>query len=126
MTKILRTPILMDETTARLVKEQIPPHMARQRRLATVKPYGLDTPLVVSELLQPVSDYCPVPTDGHLVDYEGGLDAFTAGAWEKSLELLSRLPVNDCGRNFLSKFIYKLECTPPCGWKGVIEMESKS
>jgi hypothetical protein len=80
----------------------------------------------VSELLPQISDYCPVPTDEHLVDYEAGLDAFMAGEWEKSLELLSRLPVNDCGGRFLSKFIHKLDCIPPCGWKGVVEMDSKS
>jgi adenylate cyclase len=45
MTKILRTSILMDQSTAELAKNQIPKDLARQRRLAAVKPYGLDTPL---------------------------------------------------------------------------------
>ena len=53
MTKILRAPILLDEATARIVRRQVPRDVARVRRLAIVRPYGLDTPLEVSELLPP-------------------------------------------------------------------------
>ena len=53
MTKILQAPILLDETTARIVRQQVPREVARVRRLAIVRPYGLDTPLEVSELLPP-------------------------------------------------------------------------
>ena len=53
MTKILRAPILLDEATARIVRQQVPRDVARVRRLAIVRPYGLDTPLEVSELLPP-------------------------------------------------------------------------
>ena len=53
MTKILQAPILLDEATARIVRQQVPRDVARVRRLAIVRPYGLDTPLEVSELLPP-------------------------------------------------------------------------
>ena len=53
MTKILQAPILLDEATARIVRQQVPREVARVRRLAIVRPYGLDTPLEVSELLPP-------------------------------------------------------------------------
>ena len=46
------------------------------RRLAVVRPYGLDTPLEVSELLPPTAHY-PQLTDEHLQSYEEALDACT-------------------------------------------------
>ena len=55
MTKILRAPILLDEATAAAVRRQVPREVARVRRLAVVRPYGLDTPLEVSELLPPAA-----------------------------------------------------------------------
>ncbi len=54
MTKLLRVPILIDEPTADAVREHTAPDVARVRRLAKVKPYGLDTPLTVTELIPPV------------------------------------------------------------------------
>ena len=77
MTKILHAPILLDEATARIVRQQVPREVARVRRLAIVRPYGLDTPLEVSELLPPASQY-PELTDEHLEYYEAALDAFLA------------------------------------------------
>ncbi|HEY8503426.1 MAG TPA: adenylate/guanylate cyclase domain-containing protein, partial [Gemmataceae bacterium] len=57
MTKILHVPILIDEPTARAVRGQMPPQAGRCRRLALVRPYGLQTPLMVSELLPPADQY---------------------------------------------------------------------
>ena len=71
MTKLLRAPILLDEATARLVRGQVPREVARVRRLAIVRPYGLDAPLEVSELLPPVSQH-PELSDDHLGMLRGG------------------------------------------------------
>jgi len=65
MTKILRAAILLDPPTSRAVRRQVPREVARVRRLAIVRPYGLDTPLEVSELLPPQSDR-PELSDEHL------------------------------------------------------------
>ena len=48
MTKLLRVPILLDEATAAALREHTPTDVARVRRLARVKPYGLDNPLTVN------------------------------------------------------------------------------
>jgi len=53
LTKLLRAPILIDEMSARALRAQAPPTVARIRRVARVRPYGLDTPLEVCELLPP-------------------------------------------------------------------------
>ena len=58
MTKFLHAPILMDEATARLArKSRSRPDLARFRRLARVKPYGLRPSHEVTELLPPLADW---------------------------------------------------------------------
>src|SRR5262249_24947727 len=49
MTKAIRAPILLDEATARLARQQLSADDARVRRVAVVRPYGLDKALEVSE-----------------------------------------------------------------------------
>src|SRR5262249_22770335 len=69
MTKILQTPILLDEATAQLARKQLPPDLSRFRRVAHVKPYGLESALTVTELLPPTTEF-PDLTDAHLKYYE--------------------------------------------------------
>ena len=124
MTKILRAPILLDEATARIVRNRVPREVARVRRLAIVRPYGLDSPLEVSELLPPVSQY-PELTDEHLRCYEAALDAFLGRRWPSALELLHRIPAEDEVKDFLVVYIAQHSRRPPPGWDGVIELASK-
>lgn len=124
MTKLLRVPILLDEPTARAVREHLPPTLGRCRRLARVRPYGLATPVVVSELLPPAEE--SVLSDEHLVAYEQALDAFLAGEWEAAYESLHRVPPQDRGKDLLTGFILQHNHTPPAGWDGVIALESKA
>jgi adenylate cyclase len=124
MTKILRAPILLDEATARAVREHVPRDAARVRRLAIVRPYGMDASLEVSELLPPASQY-PLLTDEHLATSEAALDAFLAGRWSSAYELLHRMPAEDQVADFLTVYIAKNNRMPPPGWDGVIALESK-
>ena len=124
MTKILRAPILLDETTARLIAEQVPKEKARVRRLAVVRPFGLDTPLEVSELLPPEDEY-PQLTDQHLTHYEAALDAFLARRWPDALRLLHHLPTDDMVTDFLTVYIARHNRIPPHDWDGVIHLENK-
>jgi adenylate cyclase len=124
MTKIIRAPILLDQATARAVRRHVPRDLARVRRLAVVRPYGLDTPLEVSELLPPESQY-PLLTDKHLEHCEAALDAFLAGRWTEAFELLHRTPPQDLVTDFLTVFIAQHNRTPPTGWNGVIPLSSK-
>lgn len=124
MTKILRAPILLDPTTARAVRQHVCRDAARVRRLAIVRPYGLDTPLEVSELLPPASEYSLL-TDEHLATSEAALDAFLAGRWSSAYELLHRIPAEDEVADFLTEYIVKNKRIPPPDWDGVIALESK-
>lgn len=124
MTKTLRAPILLDEATAQAVRRQVPRDAARVRRLAIVRPYGLDAALEVSELLPPVSQY-PLLSDEHLATCEAALDAFLAGQWTSAYELLHRMPAEDQVADFLTVYIAKNNRMPPPAWDGVIPLESK-
>lgn len=125
MTKILHGSILLDEDTAELVRRQVPPTVARVRRLARIKPYGLDTPLMVSELLPPLAE-APELGDQQLTDYEAALDTFIAGNWSESMRLLHRLPPDDRVKDFLMVFIVQNNYIAPVNWSGVIALERKS
>jgi adenylate cyclase len=124
MTKIVRAPILLDERTARIVRRQVPREIARIRRLAVVKPFGLDTPLEISELLPPAADY-PLLTDDHLKHYESALDQFLNRNWPAAFELLHRIPAEDEVKDFLTVYIAEHNRRPPPGWDGVIPLGMK-
>ena len=124
MTKILHAPILIDERTAIVVRNQLSPKAARLRRVAVVKPYGLDRRVEVTELLPAVADY-PGLTDQNIVDYELALDDLLAGRWPQSFERLHRVPAEDRVKDFLTVFIAQHNRTPPEGWNGVIPLMTK-
>jgi adenylate cyclase len=123
MTKQLRVPILLDEATAERARS-LSRSVGRCRRIARVRPYGLETPLMVSELLPP-AEQDPILTDQNLLDYESGLDLLIAGRWAESLEMLHRIPARDRAKDFLTIFIIQHNYEPPSHWDGVIPMPSK-
>ena len=124
MTKTLRAAILLDEATAKAIRRNVPREVARVRRLAVVRPYGLDTPLEVSELLPPESLY-PAVSDRHLDCYESALDAFLAGRWLQAFELLHEIPTEDRVKDFLTVYIAQHNRTPPEDFDGVVPLETK-
>src|SRR5262249_12161285 len=110
MTKLLRVPILIDEPTAAAVRERTAPDVARVRRLAKVKPFGLDTPLTVTELVPPAGG-SEVLTNDDITAYEEALDAFLEGDWNVAYKLLHRVPPDDRGKDLLTEFIVKYNRT---------------
>jgi len=125
LTKILHVPILLDEATARVVRATIPVDVARCRRLAMIRPYGLETALTVSELRPPAAQD-PVLGDEHLAHYEAALDAFLRGDWSIAYERLHLVPPQDRGKGFILGYIIQHNHNPPTGWDGVIALQSKS
>jgi len=124
MTKLLQAPILIDEPTADQLRQSTSRDIARCRRLAVVCPLGLDTPLVVSELLPPERAF-PLLSDQQLAEYEAALDAFRAGAWAEAFRLLHHVPAEDRAKDFLTGYIANHNRTPPADWDGVIRLTVK-
>lgn len=124
MTKMLRAGILLDEVSARILRETSPPGGVRLRRVARVLPYGMTTPLEVSELLPPEAE-CPELTDQDVARYEQALDALLVGDWQAAFEWLHQVPASDRVKDFLTVLIAQHNRTPPDGWDGVIKLGQK-
>lgn len=124
MTKQLRVPILLDEPTAEHVRKHLPTNQARCRRLGRVRPYGMESALMVSELLPP-GDQDPTLSDQNVADFDLAVDSLVAGRWSEALELLHKVPAKDRAKDFLTIFIVQNNYEPPAKWDGVIPMPSK-
>ncbi len=123
MTKLLHAPILIDERTAVSLRAA-GSDAIRLRRVAIVRPAGMDTQVEVTELLprQPGAD---TPSDQQIADYEQALDEFNAGDWHTALERLHGLPARDRVKDFLVALITRCEQKPPDNWRGVITLTAK-
>jgi len=124
LTKLLRAPILIDETTAQRVRQRVLTSVARVRRVARLRPYGLDKPLEVSELLPSAAEY-PELSDENIAAYEAALDALLSRNWSLAFALLHHVPAEDRVKDFLTVFIAQHNRTPPENWDGVITIAEK-
>lgn len=124
MTKQLQASILIDEPTADWVRKHVSPDLLRVRRVAKVIPYGMHTPLTVSELLPPEGPD-GVLTNQQLAAYESALDHFIAGDWHQAFRLLHQVPAEDQVKDFLTVTIAGLRRQAPPDWQGVIELPGK-
>lgn len=124
MTKIFRTPILLDETTASRIRHVEGENAPRCRRVAVVKPYGMHKAVEVSELLPPEGEPLTLSSE-EVAAYETALDAFLAGRWEEAFDLLHRVTPQDHVKDFLTVHIAQHNRMPPPGFNGVIELTRK-
>jgi len=124
MTKQLQTSILVDESTAEWVRANVTPDVLRIRRVAKVIPFGMQTPLVVSELLPPAGEGS-ILLDEHVAAYEQALDYFLEGRWNDAFGLLHEVPAEDQVKDFLTVFIAQHRRTPPPDWDGTIALPGK-
>jgi adenylate cyclase len=125
ITKQLRVPVLMDESTVADVREAGgPAGGARFRRLARLCPYGMEQPLTVSELL-PAPGGEETLSEEDVALYERALDAFSEGRWDEAFAQLHAVPHWDRGKDFLTTHILQHGRQPPPGWDGVIRLGSK-
>jgi len=120
MTKTLQAPILLDAPTAQIARLRLNPTEANIRRVARVRPVGLQSAMDVSELLPPGA-----LSESHIAAYESALDAVIAGDWKKAFQLLHQVPAEDEVKDFLTVFIAQHGRTPPPNWEGVIALKEK-
>src|SRR5690606_3170951 len=94
MTKSLHAPVLLDERATSVFRSAHDEAPGRLRRVARVRPYGMNQPLEVSELLPPATSSADL-SDEQIAEYEAALDAFVAGDWSGALDKLHRVPAID-------------------------------
>ncbi len=123
-TKQLQASILIDEPTDEWVRVHVAREMFRARRVAKVLPFGMHTPLVVSELLPPAGPD-GVLSDEELAAYELALDHFINGDWSSAFRLLHQVPAEDRVKDFLTATIVGNRRQAPDDWQGFIELPAK-
>lgn len=124
MTKLLRAPILIDEATASRLHSLANSISVRTRRVARVLPYGMTTPLMVSELLPPEGDG-QLLTNAHIQAYENAVDKLLDGNWGDAFRFLHSVPAEDQVKDFLTVYIAQHGRTPPPDWPGFIVLPEK-
>lgn len=125
MTRELHVSVLIDEYLDQQIRQKMPASEGRVRRLLQVLPYGMDRPLLVSELV-PAEHRLPLLTDQHLADFEKGVTSFIAGQWGDAWKYLHRMPAEDRAQDYLSMLITQHDRKSPADWDGIVRMKKKS
>ncbi len=120
VTKNFGSEVILDEATAKAIADSNDERF-RTRRLARVRPAGLDTPVDIFELLSPENEG-PVLSDQQILAYEQSLDDLIAGRWNDAYEKLHALPAWDRPKDALLATILRHNRVPPDTWNGVIDL----
>lgn len=124
MTRQFGVGICIDETTADFVRRLMPEEQGRVRRLARIRPKGMDTSLLIHELLPPEFEGDKVSETVRL-NYEAALEAIIAGRWTEGIERLNAVPDSDGPKQFLIAHMAKHNNAPPADWDGAFRLDSK-
>lgn len=124
MTRQFGVGVCIDETTAGFVRRLMPPEKGRCRRLARVRPKGMETPLLIHELLPPEIEGDKV-SETVLLNYEAALEAIISGRWNEGIERLNAVPDDDGPKQFLLAHMANHNNTPPANWDGAFSLDSK-
>ena len=124
MTRMFGIDICIDEATANFVRRLMPPEEGRVRRLARVRPKGMDTAVEVSELLPPEID-SPHLTAAIVTAHELAVEHVIAGRWTAAIEILQPRAEIDQPARFLLEHMAATDNHPPADWDGAFRLTSK-
>jgi adenylate cyclase len=122
LTKRVGVPILVDEQVAAALGHGSHAWL-RCRRLARVRPFGMQRVLMLHELL-PRPGEPGTLSERERRDYETGLNLFLEANWRDARLLLDRLPY-DGAAQFLRDFMDRYDQKVPADWDRVIALDSK-
>lgn len=122
MTKQYGVSICVDEKTAEFVRGYLGKKQARVRRLARVRPKGMDTSIVVHQLLK--GSGSSDVTDAQIENFEAALDLVIAGTWTQAIAKLKACP-DEGPVQFLLARMSDYNNTPPADWDGAFSLANK-
>lgn len=123
MTKQYGVSICIDEKAAEYCKKFLKPEEGRLRKLAHVRPKGMDSIVVVTELVQPLGTP-DTPTDEHIGGFESAVQAVISGEWSSAIGQLNALP-DDGAKEFLINHMADFNNEPPADWDGAFSLAKK-
>ncbi|MCA9234484.1 MAG: adenylate/guanylate cyclase domain-containing protein, partial [Planctomycetales bacterium] len=121
LTKQVGVPILVDGATAAAIAETLPEGAERCRRVARLRPVGVETPVDACALTPLHSSDEPLDS-AQLQNYDRAVEAVIAGDWGLAQQLLRELPAQDGPANFLRTELCRHGAAPPENWDGVLAM----
>ncbi len=124
ITKQVGASILIDGGMAEQVRGSMPPEECRIRKVARMRPAGMDNFVDVFQLLPVGVDFDSI-TDAQIAQYEQAVQEVIDGHWEKAQSLLKGLLPNDGPANYLRGFLAEHGCKPPADWDGAINLKGK-
>jgi adenylate cyclase len=124
LTRQLRADVLIDESTADWIRNNVSSDVARLRRVARVRPFGITQAQDIYELLPPYDQDSSL-SDDDIAVYESAVTALIDGRWDEAFAALHQVPAVDRVKDFLTVYIAQHNRTPPPNWDGVIAMERK-
>lgn len=122
LTKAFGVEVIMDDVTAMGLVEHQDELEFRVRRLAKVRPAGIESPLMIYELVSNDTLLGAHITSEQFDLYEVGLDAFLAGDWKLASDSLSSLNELDQPSQMLSAYMQRYGMKPPTMWDGVMDL----
>ena len=124
LTKVMGVPILIDEETAKAVSLDLDAEEGYCRRVACLRPAGVDEPLNAYALVS-AQDKDLALTGEQLRAHDAAVEAMIHSTWDEAKELLDLLPLTDGPANFLRAALTNLG-EAPNDWDGAINMEDKT
>ncbi len=121
LTKAFGAEVIIDQATAAAIRGN-QSSAFRVRRLARVRPAGLEKVVDACELLSLTDAGDHSLTDQQIADYEASLDALIQGDWDQAYQRLHALPAWDRPKDVLLATILRYNRVPPENWSGVIEL----
>ena len=119
MTRQFDVSIIVDEATAEAVRKHLPTSVASVRKLAHVRPKGMDIPVVVYELVSGDADASP-----DYLQFESALEHVVSGNWDEAMNLLETAP-DDGPKKFLIQQFHECGGAPPVDWDGAFSLTRK-
>ena len=124
MTKHFRVPIIVNDVAADFVKQHMSRDEARCRKLGKVRPLGMKSATLISELL-PAADTPGTVSDEDIAKHEEAVDAFIDGDWMKAFDIFAAMAVADRAKDYLMWYMASQNFEAPGDWDGVLNFTSK-
>lgn len=123
LTKPFGVEVIMDDVTASALRPCISLGNSRIRRLAKVRPSGIQSSLEIHELAWLANGDGEQGIEAsHLDQYEEALEAFIAGRWQQSHHILTSLIEVDQPSKMLHSYMERLGTVAPDHWDGVMDL----
>jgi len=122
LTKAFGVEVIMDEATAVAIRGEKKLAGYRLRRLAKVRPSGIESPIEIFELAWAGTNHEDGLNEQQLDAYEEALDAMIFGDWKLAAERLSYLSEFDQPSRLLQSYLNRYGNHVPDGWDGVMDL----